>query len=258
MDDRRFEAACAAMQGILANPDFPGTKEEAIAEAWSHADALLAELDLTAPDTEPAPTTDAARELALANSVIDLWNSVYGNRDGASLDNQMTIRMFMPIAEMAYAILSTPPAPSTEPAPPTDAARELAEAEGIVRYLAGMPDRPSLQEWETIKANAEDWYNRQPATPPAPAVESDDFNKGQNHALRIVADLLGMKVATHQNVKAAIEARVLPEGVTVEHIRWLAGIAASAYPAGTPAHKGVQRILNALTQPNATDKGEPE
>jgi hypothetical protein len=33
----------------------------------------------------------------------------------------------------------------------------------------------------------------------------EQFNKGQNHALRIVADLLGTSMPTHQNVASKIE-----------------------------------------------------
>lgn len=116
------------------------------------------------------------------------------------------------------------------------------------------------------------------STPPAPAPDPSDFNKGQNHALRIVADLLGLKVATHQNVKAAIESRVLPEGVTREDVGWLLIVASTMRSA---LHYGIEtmnadagrylveakRVLGgldldamhrALTQPAAADKGEPE
>jgi polyhydroxyalkanoate synthesis regulator phasin len=34
----------------------------------------------------------------------------------------------------------------------------------------------------------------------------EQFNKGQNHALRIIADLLGTSMPTHQNVASKIEA----------------------------------------------------
>ena len=34
----------------------------------------------------------------------------------------------------------------------------------------------------------------------------EQFNKGQNHALRIVADLLGTSMPTHQNVASKIKA----------------------------------------------------
>ena len=49
MNDRRFQAACAAMQGLLACEDFNGSPEDVAEWAVRNADALLARLAETEP-----------------------------------------------------------------------------------------------------------------------------------------------------------------------------------------------------------------
>lgn len=57
---QRFHAAVAAMQGLLADPVSSKslTHEEIVNCAVATADALLAELDRTAPKDEPQPDAD--------------------------------------------------------------------------------------------------------------------------------------------------------------------------------------------------------
>ena len=54
--DKRFQAAMAVMQGLLANPSFDSLSEIKLAEqAIGISDALLAELDRTETKEEVKP-----------------------------------------------------------------------------------------------------------------------------------------------------------------------------------------------------------
>lgn len=86
MSDQRFEAAKAAMQGLLANPprEFYYEYTEAARSAVKHADALLAELARTAPQPDQAAPQGSAPDALLlarleAAEAVCFTLSTYGD-----------------------------------------------------------------------------------------------------------------------------------------------------------------------------------
>lgn len=66
--DRRFQAAVAAMQGILANDVDEISQEQVIELAVEYADLLLAELDKTTGKNEKQPQEDGECDMSSGQS----------------------------------------------------------------------------------------------------------------------------------------------------------------------------------------------